>query len=366
MIKRFEADNYRCFSDFVFDLEDQQTALIVGLNGSGKSTLRSALGVLQTLCLESGSLGDALSAADFGLKGLQQPLRLGINVILNGVEFRYEIVCKMPERVLKPEILSESLMVDCDSVFSREEDAVNTNLEGSFGLDSHIAALKVFSSREYREEIELFRDFLSTMLLLSPIPSRMEGFSKSPSSSLAADASNFGDWFTDFTTSFPASYPHIAKFLTEVLPDFVSFENQPRGPGARQLRINFKSLSGEGSFSVDFDRLSDGEKSFFLAAVIHAKHVIGDPLFCFWDEPDNHLSLLEVDHFVLGLRKQLRTRGQFVATSHHPTSIRQFTDESTIIFRREDHTAPTQGHWLKDIGYEGDLIEALKYDGVLR
>lgn len=48
---------------------------------------------------------------------------------------------------------------------------------------------------------------------------------------------------------------------------------------------------------------SSGEKIFFLGAAVLAAQQCYPSLFCFWDEPDNYLSLSEVGHFVVALRK---------------------------------------------------------------
>jgi ABC-type uncharacterized transport system ATPase subunit len=83
-----------------------------------------------------------------------------------------------------------------------------------------------------------------------------------------------------------------------------------------------------------------------------------------WDEPDNHMSLPEVAHFVTRLQKMANRDGQLIVTSHHPATIRSFTDESTLVFTRKSHLEPTVVRKLAEFPYRGDLIEAITRDEI--
>ncbi len=86
--------------------------------------------------------------------------------------------------------------------------------------------------------------------------------------------------------------------------------------------------------NVNFQDLSDGEKCFFLCAVVLATNKYR-PLFCFWDEPDNYLSISEVGHFITSLRRSFKNKngGQILVTSHNPEAIRKFSNENTFVLR---------------------------------
>ena len=88
------------------------------------------------------------------------------------------------------------------------------------------------------------------------------------------------------------------------------------------------------------------------------------PLFCFWDEPDNYLSLAEISHFILQLRRSFSKQGQIVMTSHNEETIRRFSDENTWLVFRSSHLEPTQYRLLGDVaekkdGRHDDLIQSL-------
>lgn len=111
--------------------------------------------------------------------------------------------------------------------------------------------------------------------------------------------------------------------------------------------------------TIPFEDLSEGEKCFMISAMVLAANDAYGPLVCFWDEPDSHLALSEVGHFVTALRKAFQSRGQFLATSHNPEAIRQFSEENTILLYRRNHLEPTAIRRLSEINVSGELVSAL-------
>jgi ABC-type uncharacterized transport system ATPase subunit len=83
------------------------------------------------------------------------------------------------------------------------------------------------------------------------------------------------------------------------------------------------------------------------------------PLFCFWDEPDNFLSLSEVGHFIVALRQAFASGGQIIVTSHHEEAIRQFSQDNIWLMGRKTHSEPTQIRLLAQLPKHQDLIQAL-------
>ena len=235
----------------------------------------------------------------------------------------------------------------------------------TFRLDWHVAALPVIDERPGERSIQLIKSFFASMILIAPIPSNMSGFSEEESTELQQDAGNFSSWFNSLFSRHPAAYGVFDAYLKSVIPDFASFENVPRGEKGKQLLVKFENGESNRGLSLDFKHLSDGEKCFFLSALIVASNKVAGPVFCMWDEPDNHLSLSEIGHFMTQLRKMTNHNGQLIATSHHPQTIRSFSDESTLVFSRKSHLEPTVVQALSELSYSGDLIEALVRDEII-
>ncbi len=163
----------------------------------------------------------------------------------------------------------------------------------------------------------------------------------------------------------PAAYGVFASYVNTLVPDFSSIENVERGESGTQLIVKFERQNPQGSLAVEFKALSDGEKCFFLSAYLLATNTVGWPVFCMWDEPDSHLSLSEVGQFVTGLRKMTNRSGQFIATTHHPETVRKFSDDTTFVLTRKTHLDPTVVKPLADFAFGGDLINALIRDEII-
>jgi predicted ATPase len=199
------------------------------------------------------------------------------------------------------------------------------------------------------------------MVILAPQPRQMGGESSAETLQPLIDGTNYTDWLAGLLGQFPAAYATIDTYLRDVLPDLQDFRNEVVGSESKRLLVNF--AHDDAKLELRFDDLSDGEKCFFLCATILAANKAYGPLFCFWDEPDNFLSLHEVGHFIAALRRAFQNRGQIVMTSHNEEAILKFSDENTWLLGRKSHLEPTQIRTLAALRAEkkldGDLIHAL-------
>ena len=200
------------------------------------------------------------------------------------------------------------------------------------------------------------------MLILAPIPSHISGDSEGDTLLPNREVTNFGEWFSGVLAHSPAAYTEIDRSLREVMPDLEDIKNPVIARDSRSISVQFQQ--DEASLSLPFRALSDGVKCFFISAlVLAANHAYG-PILCFWDEPDNYLSLQEVGHFVMGLRRSFQTKGQLLVTSHNSEAIRQFSDENTLMLHRRSHFEPTRVSPLSKVQVNGDLVDALIRDDV--
>lgn len=360
MIERFYVHNYRCFENFTLDLTGLKSALVIGKNGAGKSTLRHALGVFRNICRGPNRAKEWIDPSDFAQNRMDLPMRFEVDLTLSKKRFHYGITFEYPPNFHEARIFSEDLSVDGNVVFSRQRNQVSLSTGATFFLDWHVGALPIINERPGEGSIQQLKTFLASMILLSPVPGEMSSFAEEESFELQENASNFAAWLSAVLIRYPARYNDIVKYLQFVSPDFGSFEFFPHGERGKQLTVTFESKDKNRSdLPQDFKKLSDGEKCFFLSALIVAFNRPDTPVFCLWDEPDNHLSLPEIGHFITELRRLVNQNGQFIATSHHPEVIRRFSDENTIVFTRNSHLEPTVVRPLTGISYKGDLIEAL-------
>jgi len=289
-------------------------------------------------------------------------MRFGIEVAIDDTNYEYSLALEFPDAFKELRIFEESLSVDGQPIYSRKAAQVhllktNTDSEANFLVDWHLVALPIIQEQSTTDPLYIFKTWLSRMLILSPIPSLIQGESQTEALTPTVDVHDFADWFSGLLAHAPAAYTQIDTYLKSVMPDFGDVKNPFVGTNARSLTVQFQD--GRKAFTVPFGSLSDGEKCFFICAIVIAANSAYGPVFCFWDEPDNYLSISEVGHFVLALRRAFRDSGQLVVTSHNPEAVRQFSDENTLLLGRRNHVEPTIVRPLGEIHVEGDLVEAL-------
>lgn len=360
MIERLYVHNYRCFENFTLDLAGKGSALIIGKNGSGKSTLRHALGVFRALARGTNRVKDWIDLSDFTQGRSDEPMNFEATLILDRHRYEYSVSFVKSEHRREVHIDAEQLTVDGQPVFTRDLGQVNLPNGSSFGINWNVAYMPIMGQTPGEGHIGRVRTYLSELVLIAPAPTLMSGFAEEESEVLTDGAENLVAWLVWLLALNPSLYTVITTYLTHVIPDLDSFSFLPRGERGKSLQVKFKIQERNGlQLAVDFSKLSDGEKCFFLSAAILAYSRSGPPVFCFWDEPDNHLSLPEVGQFVTELRRITSQHGQFIATSHHPETIRRFSDENTFVFTRNSHLEPTVVRPLTELPYGGDLVRAL-------
>lgn len=367
MIKRFYVNNFRCLENFDLSLEDKPSALFIGKNGAGKSTVSFALEVLQSIARGTNRVGQLVKQSDFGRNGESIPMRFEIEVIIGKDTYSYILALELPEGFRELRVLEERLAVSSKFIYERDGSQVllskmGKNQEAKFLVDWHLVALPVIQEQSTQDPLYIFKRWLARMLILAPIPSLILGDSEGETLLPNRQLTNLGEWFSGLIASSPAAYTQIDQYLKQVLPDFKDIQNPVTGTEARKLAVQFRQDGG--SLSLPFRALSDGEKCFFICAVVLAANDAYGPIFCFWDEPDNYLSPSEVGHFVMELRRSFQNGSQLLVTSHNPEAIRRFSDENTFLFYRRSHLEPTQIRPIGDLDIIGDLGDALIRDDI--
>ncbi|MGS0743547.1 AAA family ATPase [Glaciimonas sp. GG7] len=371
MLQRLYAHNFRCFENFEFNVELAHSSLLIGRNGSGKSTLAAVLEVFQQIGRGTSKISQLIGPRDFSNARTSLPMRLELDVKLDDQTFSYSVGLELPEGFRDLRVVDEALRVNGASVYVRKHAevalshqsgaAAKTKNDAQFRVDWHQIALPLIQERSDKDPLHVFRKWLAQMVILAPQPRQMGGESRDETLQPVLDGTNFTDWLAGLLGQFPAAYATIDSYLQVVLPDLQDFRNEVVGSESKRLLVNFARDNAK--LALRFDDLSDGEKCFFLCATILAANKAYGPLFCFWDEPDNYLSLHEVGHFIAALRRAFQNKGQIVMTSHNEETILKFSDENTWFMGRKSHLEPTQIRTLAGLRsekkFEGDLIQAL-------
>lgn len=357
MLQRLYVHNFRCLENFELRTGEITSALLIGRNGSGKSTIKSALEVLQRIGRGINRVGELVLPKDFARGRSDVPMRFEIEVTLEGAQYQYQLALEFPSAFQELRVLEEQVIVSGKTLYSRKAANVTLQKNAHFFLDWHLIALPVIQVQSESDPLHIFRTWLSRTIILSPIPSLMNGNSSRATLEPNRDGSNLGEWLSGLLGRYPAAYTEVDNYLRAVMPDIVEITNDPTGKDTRSMNVYFSKESAK--LTVNFDDLSDGEKCMFLCAVVLAANKAYGPLFCFWDEPDNYLSLPEVGHFIQSLRRAFQNSGQIIVTSHNEEAIRKFSDENTWLLDRKSHLEPTLIKLLEELPPPSDLISAL-------
>jgi len=367
MLQRLYVHNFRCLENFELILKGMPSALLIGKNGSGKSTIADALEGLQKISQGVNRMRDLekldiISSKDFARGRSNVPIRFEIEVLLDNKLYKYILALELPEKFRELRVSEEQLLVSGEPIYSRKEAQVTLyssaqNREAQFRLDWHLVALPVIQEQSETDPLHVFKTWLARMIILAPIPPFMTGDSKGDTLEPRRDGSNFGEWVSGLLSRYPAAYARVDRYLRDVMPDIQDFLNELIGKDSKSMIVRFEANSA--NLNVEFKDLSDGEKCFFICAMVLAANEFYGPVFCFWDEPENYLSLSEVGHFVISLRRSFKQKGQILVTSHNEEAIRKFSDENTFVLDRKSHLEPTLIRLLSDIPVRGDLINTL-------
>ena len=363
MLQRLYVHNFRCLENFEFKPEAQNSVLLIGKNGTGKSTIRHALRIFQRIGRGVNRIGQLLGLEDRTLGRSGLPVRLEMEACLEGQIFQYVLSLELPERFREFRILEEELRLGNQLLYARRHAEVTIPRDAGgqaaarFNIDWHLVALPVIQDAAVTGPIHRFRQWLGGLILLAPIPSLMKGEAIGESLLPEEDGVNLAEWLAGLLAQYPAAYTTISAHLQEVMPDTLDFRFERIGREAKSLVVRFRS--GGGQQEQDFAVLSDGEKCFFLCAVVLAANRFNGPAFAFWDEPDNYLSLDEVSHFIMALRRSFHQGGQILMTSHNEETVRRFSGDNTWVLGRKSHLEPVLIRRLDEFPQTQDIIGKL-------
>ena len=367
VIQRLYVHNFRCLENFELPVSGQSSLLLIGNNGAGKTTIGRALEILQRIARGTNRVGDLVEPMDLTRSRTNIPMRFEISVELATKIYQYIIAFEFPEGFTELRVLEEKLTVDGKPVYTRNLAQVNlaklgTEKDAQFRIDWHLVALPIVQQQSTKDPLFIFKQWLSRMIILRPIPPLITGESERETLEPDAEVTYFGAWLSGLLAYAPSAYSKIDEYLKQVIPDLKDIKNPVIGTDSRNLVVHFSNH--QGSITLPFEDLSDGEKCFMICALVLAANEAYGPIVCFWDEPDNYLALSEVGHFVLSLRRAFESGGQLIATSHNPEAIRRFSEENTFVLSRKSHLEPTIVRPLREVHVNGDLVGALIRDDV--
>lgn len=339
MITRFYANNYRCLT--AFEMRFDPLAVFCGVNGSGKSSVFDAIKLVCDLasgrCFLGGvadSGGRTVSTLEFTnwLESKTQEFELDIKA--EDHDFQYVIHLEQAEHY-EPRIIAEKAVCDGRELYTRDLEGVHFDGGRSgFPLDWRQAALASIQPASGRREIECLQRTLASILILRPGIRGIESESKAESRFPNFDLSNVISWYRHL-----AQDQHYTDMLRESLqavwPDLKFLKLADAGMSFKALELHFEGVV------LPFNQLSDGEKMLVSLYLIHTSLAQGNGSSALIDEPDNYVSLQELQPWLLGVSGLIDEAHQALIISHNPEII-ALNPSAGVLFWRDNHRSPTR------------------------
>lgn len=361
MLKRIYIHNYKAFQNFELKFDDFGSSLFLGKNGSGKSSLVEAFNIFQKIGENTAQLSALIHKDDFNIIQPDIPIKLELEVEICGETIVYELLLEFPQNFDICRVKEEKLIVNNVDILNRNFGDVfyktKDNKEiADFFLDWHMLALPIFNPRKQElDSVNKFKEWLANIVILSPIPENMaqqiDGNANKPSKT----AKNISSWITSLFSKKPRSYQYIDEFLKPIFPDLEEISTEDK-----ELRLIFKETSNNQQVNLKFSQLSYGERIFVLWSAILASVKLGQISLCVWDEPENYISIIEIQQYFNTLKSTFSNQSQFIATTHNPETMRMFSTEDIFILLRKNHLEPIRLQLVSELNIENDIVEMIK------
>jgi predicted ATPase len=339
MITRLYVNNYR--SLVAFEMRFDAMSVFCGANGSGKSSMFDAIQFVCSLatgaCFLGGlsdTRGRTVSQLEFTSWVQSDTQEFEIDIVSGDHHFRY-LICLEQSECQEPRIIQETAICDDREIYTRDAEGVHfDNGRTGFPLDQRQAALASIQPMPDRREIELLQKSLSSLLVLRPNVHSVEAESKAESHSLNIDLSNLTSWYRHLSQDQECT-DLLRESLKCVWADLKFLILEDAGMSVKTLKLRFNGTD------LRFDQLSDGEKMLLGLYAVHAALSLGKVSTVMIDEPDNFVSLQELQPWLLAMSELTDSAHQVLLISHNAEII-DGNPSAGFFFWRDSHSSPTR------------------------
>lgn len=340
MITEIYADNFRSLNNFQLKLG--QRSLLLGANGSGKTTVLDLLRRIQGLIVGGKKVAEIFGSGDLSTLQKSGVQRFELRLSIDGDRYGYRLVIEHEAARERMRIKEEHLEHNEHPLFSFETGQAqlyrdNYSPGPLYPFDWSQSGLGVLQERPENRKLTRFREEVANWIIVHPLPPLYDAESRSEDEMLEWNMANFVSWYRRRAQENMGALGSYFDALKDMLPGFDSLSLVESGERARLLKAVFKpAMNGGKLHRYQFGQLSDGQRALIaLYALIHlAQGEIRPTLLI--DEPDNYLSLREIQPWLVSLVDACgENLEQVVIISHHPTIIDYLGADSGRWFARE-------------------------------
>ncbi len=344
MLTRLYAHNYRCFVNF--ELRPGQSGLLLGYNGVGKTAVFQVLGAIQDLIVWNKEASEAFPSDTVTFFGEGTRQRFEIDVQSPHGPMRYVLVLDHDVERETATIVSEEVVwfggpQGTDRVYAFANGEVN--LTGSddpldirtFPFTGQRSYLASVDKERANPRLLWFLGFIEQIWILKLNPQNTSSSARRDELFLNRDGTNFPSWCRHLLLESRHHIEGAEEQLRQIMPGFRSLSVQAAGR-MRVLVARFAPQGAKKPVDVDFDVLSDGQRALIILYVV--LHAVRDTakLLCL-DEPDNYVSIREIQPFLIELANVADDQGiQTLIVSHSSEVIDFLGAGSALLLERPD------------------------------
>ena len=336
MLKRLYIDNFRCFVNFEYAPERKQ--LLLGANGSGKSSLLDAIRFLKRFL--HGAENPFLDTTRTRWLALSEQI-FEIEALLDGKSYKYRVETRFAPNSPISTVRSESLKVAESLVFEQVDGMIHFfggGADAPSTLPWKMTNSSLYLARLNNASVDRFLGWIEHVhcLRIDAYPDAMADTAEGEDTLPEDELENLADWYRHLVQADPGANLATINSLGNVLEGFVSLQLDQLGINSRVLRANFVQ-AGNKKIAYSLSELSDGQRQLIaLYMILHALIAKGDTVFI--DEPDNYISLREIQPWLLAAEEAAEdSKGQLILISHHPEILNQWAQEDGLRFFREQN-----------------------------
>lgn len=335
MLTRLYIDNFLCFVNFEYRLERKQ--LLLGANGSGKSSVLNAIRDLKSFVK-----GDENRFTQSTRTRWQDvPLQVfEIEAVLDEQKYEYRVEIRFASDTRQPSVNLERLSVAGTPVFELADGRINffpnnsrqattVQLEATRST-LHLSQLSNSHVRRFVEWIESVHCFR-----IDAYPQAMDESADKEEREPDDELENLAGWYRHLLQAHPGENVEFIKYVRDALSGFQALRFSSDEDGTRKLWAEFVA-PGKKGVSYAISELSEGQRC-LLALYMILRFLIAQGHTVFIDEPDNFISLREIEPWLLAAEEAVEDHhGQLILISHHPEILNQWASRHGLRFFRED------------------------------
>ena len=332
MIRSIYVNNYKSFVNFKIYFD--QVGVLIGKNGSGKSNLLTLL--LSLMSFMRGQCDARTSFPDTTLtkwmKSDIQTFELEVSDEKDTYQYQLEISHNKNTGLIYAH--KETIKKDETVIVELKDGEGTINIGDSkkkdILTDNKYSALNLIPDNAGNHSIQALKKLINEIIICSPNPKRMDELAANDIYFPEYELQNIASVYLGITQIRPEIISDLWNAMKESNPAFVrsgiGFVNY-----SKYLALTYKYSDQE--LEHHFLEISDGEKMLFSLYLLLYGYIL-QGMTVLLDEPDNFLSLREIQPWCMELEQVLETKGQCIMVSHHPEVIDYYADNYGIWFSR--------------------------------